>query len=196
MDHGVRVEGAGLDLGMSKAQLDLAFRVDAELAPRVLHVVQGQVGITEDPGIVFAAVVGSCVILCLCDPVAKVGGMAHFLFPGGEQCELHEARFGYPAMASLIGKLVKLGAKEERLQAKLFGGAKMHDGQRDVGKRNAEFAIHYLQEQKVTLVDQSLGGAQVRRIRYSPTQGISSESLLNDGMPHETLVPFGRNSNH
>lgn len=186
----------GKNLGMMEARLDLVKHADPALAPRVLHVVQGQVGVTQDPGVVFTAVVGSCVVVGLCDPVAKVGGVAHFLFPGGEEYERHEARFGFPAMASLIRQLVRLGAKKNQLQAKLFGGAKMHDGQRDVGLRNAEFATHFLHEQKVTLVDQSLGGVQVRRIRYTPTQGSSTVILLNDGMPHETLVPFGSNISH
>ena len=54
-------------------------------------------------------------------------------------------RYGSFAMESLINGLLKLGAKRERLEVKLFGGGHVLDVDMNVGDRNIEFVRHWLQ---------------------------------------------------
>src|SRR5262249_526475 len=68
-------------------------------------------------------IVGSCVAVCVWDPVTHSGGMNHFMLPHdvGEKCG--SPRYANYAITSLIQKVVGYGAAFANIQAKLFGGA-------------------------------------------------------------------------
>ena len=115
----------------------LAFQAPAAPTPRKVNIVQGEHFVTDDQGVTLTTVLGSCVAACLFDPKRGVGGMNHFLLAdsgaGGEAA----MRYGAYAMEVLINDLMKHGAARERLQAKVFGGAKMMTGLSDIGGGNA-----------------------------------------------------------
>ena len=116
-----------------------------------------------------STVLGSCVAACLFDPVRGVGGMNHFLLADGDGEEA--MRYGAYAMEVLINDLLKLGASRERLQAKLFGGAKMIERLNDIGADNARFARRFLATEGIPIVGESLGGRRARRIEFWPVGG-------------------------
>jgi chemotaxis protein CheD len=170
--------------------MSVGFAVETNGARWLRHVVPGKVGVSGQPDMVFTAVLGPSVVVCIYDPVAKVGGMAHFIFPGGEEYDPHETRFGGQALAVLISELIELGACVTRLEALLYGGAKLHDGRRDIGKRNIEFALSFLAREEIAVVGHGFGGDQVRRVRFSLMTGEAEEVFLSQGLPHETLTFF------
>lgn len=158
--------------------------------PRVLHVVQGRVAVSMDPRVMFTTVLGACVAVCLFDPQTKLGGMAHFMFPDGEDYALDETRFCQQAVTSLIAQVRELGGHTNRLHASLFGAANSRHGRRDIGRRNSDSALALIQLQGLPVVMQCLGGGQVRRVRFSPTTGVCVERSISDGLPHEALALF------
>ena len=88
-----------------------------------LHVIQGEHAVSTDAEALMTTVLGSCVAACLHDPVAGVGGMNHFLLAetaDGARVKEEEMRYGAYAMEMLINGLMKLGARRERLEAKLL----------------------------------------------------------------------------
>lgn len=153
---------------------------------RVVHVVQGAVGVSDDPHVVYTALIGSSVLLCLYDPVAKLGGMAHFLFPDGDA----DTRFGAVAIGELTQQMVACGGDISRSAAKLYGGAKLHEGRRDMGQRNAEFAKKALAELGISIAAQDLGGDIVRRVRFHASSGESAVVVQDHGMPNTSLAGF------
>ncbi|WP_050524915.1 chemotaxis protein CheD [Pseudorhodobacter wandonensis] len=157
---------------------------------RVLHVVQGQVAVSADPNVTFTTILGACVAVCLFDPEKRLGGVAHFLFPDGEMHAPHEQRFCNQAISDLMARVEEMGGNLNRLQASLFGGAKSHDGRRNIGKRNADSALRFLVSHDLAVVKRALGGEQVRRIRFSPTTGYCTERSMNDGWPHDTFGAY------
>lgn len=161
--------------------MEMSVITGVALGCRAIHVVQGQVGVSGQESIVFSAIIGSCVVVCLYDPVARVGGMAHVLFPGGEAYGQDETRFGQPAISKLISQISELGGAVERLQAKVFGGAKLHDGRRDIGKRNTDFALGFLAQKGILVTERGLGGDQVRRARFSTHDGICEQVFILSG---------------
>mgnify|MGYP000256457851 CR=1 FL=1 len=147
---------------------------------KVSHVIQGEYRVSDDPGIVLTTILGSCVATCLCDPVARVGGINHFLLPDGNGGDGLGFRYGLLAMELLINGLLKSGADKARLQAKLFGGARMNNSLVRIGDANAAFAREFLKAEGIRCQSESLGGTLARRIRYVPTTGAAQQMMLSD----------------
>jgi chemotaxis protein CheD len=145
-----------------------------------VHVVQGEQYVTDDPGAVLSTLLGSCVAACIRDPIAGVGGMNHFLLPGGRQQALdtEAQRHGVHAMELLVNALLQRGARRERLEAKLFGGARLIDGLTDVGRQNADFAEKFLADEGIRYIGGSLRGEHGRKIQYWPISGRARQSLM------------------
>ena len=133
-------------------------------------VVQGEYVVTDDPHAVLVTLLGSCVSACMRDPVSGVGGLNHFLLPGDDQ-RSDQMRHGVHAMELLVNGLLARGARRDRLEAKIFGGARMVSGLTDVGRQNALFAERFLKREGIPVVGSSLGGEQARRIQFWPVSG-------------------------
>ena len=137
--------------------------MDTALASRRVNIVQGEYHTTADPEVVLTTILGSCVAACLHDPVARLGGMNHFLLPGSDSAE-----HGVHAMELLVNDMLKRGARRDRLEAKLFGGARMLSGLTDVGTLNADFAERFTRRERITVTGGSLRGDRGRRIQFWP----------------------------
>jgi chemotaxis protein CheD len=120
-------------------------------------------------------VLGSCVSTCLRDPETNIGGMNHFMLPqhGGDPKSplSSSARYGAYAMEVLINQLLSLGAKRERLEAKVFGGGRVLAGLTDIGVRNAEFVREYLRRERVQMIAEDLGKDYARKVYFFPDTG-------------------------
>lgn len=150
------------------------------IASQRLHVVQGEYRSSDDPGLTLVTLLGSCVAACLYDAEAGVGGMNHFLLPGEDRDERggDARRFGAYAMEVLVNDLLKRGARRDRLQAKLFGGARLMDRLTDVGAQNADFAERFVRDEGLTFAGGSLRGAHARRVEFQPALGRARQALL------------------
>lgn len=148
---------------------------------RLVHVGQGEFEVSNDPDVVMTTVLGSCVAACIRDPGTGLGGVNHFLLPDREGgLEGDEARrYGVHAMEMLINKLLQAGARRDRLEAKLFGGACLFQRLKNIGADNAAFATRFLQAEGIPVRGGDLGGERARRIRYWPTTGQAFQRLLD-----------------
>lgn len=142
-----------------------------------VHVVQGEHHISDDPDVMLTTILGSCVAVCMRDPKTGIGGMNHFLLPEGRD---EGRRYGAYAMELLINELLRTGARRERLEAKLFGGARMFGGLSDVGASNAAFAEKFLRDEGIPVVGSSLGGLSARRVQYWPTTGRAQQRTVTN----------------
>jgi chemotaxis protein CheD len=150
---------------------------------RRIHIVQGEYKVSKDPDVVVSTLLGSCVAACIRDPAAGVGGMNHFLLPGedGRSYDQEAERYGDYLMELLINGLMKQGAHRDRLEAKLFGGARMMAGLSDIGKKNGEFAECYLKHEGIAVVGKDLGGERGRRLQYWPVSGRARQAYVASG---------------
>jgi chemotaxis protein CheD len=151
---------------------------DASQAAWVVKILPGEFYVTNDPEEVLVTVLGSCVSACIRDPVAKVGGMNHFMLvenksgsSGAWGNELASARFGNFAMEKLINGLLKRGCQRERMEIKVFGGANVISTRNQIGTDNSEFVLRYLKAEGLPCAAQDLGGTYPRRIIYFPMTG-------------------------
>ena len=145
---------------------------------RRLNIVQGEYHVSDDVGLMLTTILGSCVAACLHDPVAGVGGMNHFLLPGRDDASCLPDRHGVHAMELLVNGLLQRGARRERLQAKLFGGARMLQGLTDVGTLNAEFAERFVKRERIALTGGSLRGERGRRLQFWPVAGRARQMTI------------------
>ena len=143
-----------------------------------INIVQGEYHVSGDKVLSISTLLGSCVAACISDPVAQVGGMNHFLLPGDEAASPLVARHGVHLMELLINGLLKKGAARDRLEAKLFGGARTMQGLGDIGATNARFAQDFLKREGITITGGSLGGETGRRIQFWPASGRVRQKLV------------------
>jgi chemotaxis protein CheD len=144
-----------------------------------IHVVQGECRATDDPKVVLATILGSCVSACMHDTAARVGGMNHFLLPdGADDSNGASLRYGAYAMELLVNRLLTLGARRDRLEAKLFGGARLIQGLTDIGMKNSAFAQRYLRREGIRFSGGNTGGTHARRIQFWPVSGRVRQLLL------------------
>jgi chemotaxis protein CheD len=136
-----------------------------------VQITQGETYVTNSGQEVLTTILGSCIAACIRDEAAGVGGMNHFLLPGGNGIDRNALRYGANAMELLINELLKRGATRAGLEAKLFGGAAVVAGLSNVGAGNASFARQYLQDEGIRLVGGDIGGNHPRRIQYWPLSG-------------------------
>ncbi|WP_448204449.1 chemotaxis protein [Azospirillum sp. sgz302134] len=155
-----------------------------------LKVFLGHHLVSDRSDVMMVTTLGSCVAACVHDPATAIGGMNHFLLPEVPESEDGgtgtAARYGSVAMERLINDLLAKGARRERLEVKLFGGARVIDSSFDVGQRNARFALDYIRREGLKLVGQDLGGASARRIHYFPHTGKAMRKMLRPEALSET----------
>ena len=142
--------------------------------------------------VVLQTLLGSCVAVCLWDPVLRAGGMNHILLPGG-RLDPDNSRYGANAMELLINGLMKLGCDRYRLIAKAFGGANVLAGlkHRSTGDMNTAFVRKFLADEGIPLVAQRLGGAHGVQVRFSTDTG---EVLVRVGRRLEAAQDHPRRS--
>lgn len=162
----------------------------ASLRPR--HISQGEYATGGEGDRSITTILGSCVATCLYDPHHRIGGMNHFLLPESANSSISAASFGINAMELLINDLIKLGTTRSALKAKVFGGARMIAGLSDIGKKNAEFVLGFLQREGIECMGQSLGGDQARRVEFWPDTGRARQKLLGQAEIEETVTPVVR----
>ncbi|MGP9789105.1 chemotaxis protein CheD [Roseinatronobacter sp. NSM] len=108
--------------------------------------------------------------------------MNHFLLPDSAAGS-GDIRYAAAAMEMLINGLLRQGAVRSRMQAKLFGGARMMPSLPDIGRRNADAAQRILQTDGIRLVNGDLCGNEARRVRFWPTTGRVQVQLLGNDAP-------------
>jgi chemotaxis protein CheD len=152
-----------------------------------IHVVQGDYHVSADKGAVLTTILGSCVAACMRDPLAGVAGMNHFLLPG----EAGDAsmRYGVQSMELLVNGLLRLGAARDRLECKLFGGARLMANLSDIGEMNVAFAEAFLKNEGIAYLGGSVGGVKARRVEYWLGSGRARQFLVDAGQVAEQIRP-------
>ncbi|MFT4782475.1 MAG: chemotaxis protein CheD [Paracoccaceae bacterium] len=147
----------------------------------MILVIQGEYAVSDKPNVVISTLLGSCVSACLWDDKAHIGGLNHIVLSTEASGDSRSAYHGINAMEILINDLVKLGASRGRLQAKIFGGARMIKGLSDVGASNAAFVQSFLERDGIPCISKSVGGTSARKIQFWPTTGRARQMLVGAG---------------
>ena len=177
---------------------------DSSLDAYVVKVQPGDHYVTQAGDEAISTVLGSCVAACIRDPIAQVGGMNHFMLPqpgthseastGSWHGAAARLRYGNTAMADLLEQLQRLGGRLDRMEAKLFGAARLGVDQGMVGDGNARFAEAFLAQRGLPLRARELGGVWARRVAFQATTGRAFMTELREKAPVELATddkPWG-----
>ncbi|MBQ0166187.1 MAG: chemotaxis protein CheD [Treponema sp.] len=132
--------------------------------------------LTSKDDLFIATVLGSCISIALYDSVNKFGGLNHFMLPKSNKhspvSSEDEGRFGDFAMELLINDMLKNGSRHEDLRAKVFGGSSVLETTNEqmnmTGINNINFALSYLEEEKIPVLVNDTGGIFPRKIYFNP----------------------------
>lgn len=147
---------------------------DRHFDSQAAKVLPGEYYVTQRD-MVLVTVLGSCVTACIRDVDSGIGGMNHFMLPeeAGGSVTSTSARYGTYAMEVLINHLQKMGARRNRMEAKVFGGGAVMESlaSSNVGTRNAEFVLNYLKVEKIPIVAKDLLDSYPRKVYFFPGNG-------------------------
>lgn len=161
-----------------------------------LHVVFiGDMIVGDTPDDVLVAYgLGSCVVVCLYDPVARVGGMLHALLPtvlNGNKAEDNPTKFVDQGVFLLVDALVRRGGKRTRLVAKVCGGAQLLSARGlqaelnnecfNVGKLNVAATEAALHSSGLRIQAQATGGHDGRTVKLYLADGRVTVRTLEHG---------------
>jgi chemotaxis protein CheD len=142
--------------------------------------------------LMIVTVLGSCVSACIRDRARGMGGMNHFMLPASvEQSDEASvsARYGTYAMEILINQLLKMGARRQDLEAKVFGGGNVVKGfsVSNVGERNSRFVRDYLRVERIPVMAEDLLDIYPRKVYFFPATGrVLVRKLMK--MHNDTIV--------
>jgi len=170
------------------------FYFDSRFHFDAIKVLPGEYFVSSDD-IMIMTVLGSCIAACIWDSRVRAGGMNHFMLPEGDGFE-GGGRYGSYAMELLVNKLLKIGARRESMQAKVFGGAQVMAGftSMNVGERNTSFVLDYLATERIPVVSQDVLDIHPRKVCFFPTTGKALVKRLAHAHPETLAVEERRGS--
>ncbi len=120
---------------------------------------------------------GSCIGVCLYDPVANVAGMLHYQLPSASidagKAAQRPAMYADTGMELLMNEMFALGAQKQRLKVIVAGGASMMEdlASSSIGKKNQTAIRKIIFQQGLFIHSQDLGGTMPRTIYLNVSTG-------------------------
>ena len=166
------------------------FYRDTHFKTYAVKLMAGEYFVHDGDDILLTTTLGSCIATCLWDPETRVGGMNHFMLPGGD---VSSGRYGSYAMELLLIEMMKRGARRETLEAKVFGGGQMIQGvdSMNIGERNTAFAVDHLKTERIPIVARDVLGGCARKVCFLPATG---KVMVKRLIPHNRQAPQARAS--
>ena len=160
-----------------RGTLDTA--IDADPATRRLVVGIGEWAVSNRPGdIIITHGLGSCIAVCVFDPLTTVAGLLHFLLPEArinpDRARVQPAVFADSGIPLLLNAAAQQGLVRRRAIVKLVGGAEMTaapDVAFNTGRRNVLAARNLLWRSGVFVAGQDVGGTAARTAHLSVRTG-------------------------
>jgi chemotaxis protein CheD len=144
------------------------------------------IALSNDPNATLITyALGSCIGVTVYDPIAKVGGLLHFMLPFSRvnpaKAQQRPAMFGDTGIPLLFRSAYELGARKERLIVCAAGGAEIlnDEGHFRVGSRNRTMLRKLFWKNNI-LLDADETGGNISRTLSMPI-GTGTVSIRNRG---------------
>jgi chemotaxis protein CheD len=120
---------------------------------------------------------GSCIGLAIYDPVARVGGLLHYMLPESQidpqKAQKKPFMFADTGIPLLFKEAYRFGAAKNRIIVKVAGGSQILDdsGFFNIGKRNYMALRKILWRNNVLIKAEDVGGQVSRTLRLEVATG-------------------------
>lgn len=145
----------------------------------IIKVGMADLKVVKEPDILTTLGLGSCVGIALYDRVTKIGGLAHIMLPSSIQIKNNQnkAKFADTAIEMLVDEMIKQGASQGRLSAKISGGSQMFSFGSNgsdlmkIGYRNTIATKEMLNKLNIPILAEDTGGNHGRTIEFYTVNG-------------------------
>ncbi|HXT71294.1 MAG TPA: chemotaxis protein CheD [Vicinamibacterales bacterium] len=137
----------------------------------------GEFAVSDDPNATIVThALGSCVAVCLWDPLAKVAGLIHVLLPSASinpvRAKQQPAAFADTGLPIFFQSAYKYGVEKKRCRVQIVGGADVTGvGATAIGKRNVLAIKSLLWRNGVLIEREAVGGSSARSVSVCVTDG-------------------------
>lgn len=121
---------------------------------------------------------GSCIGVCLYDPMVKLAALLHIMLPlNMETGRKNPLKYADSGIRETLRAMEARGASRTRITAKIAGGAKMFEvtgngGLGNIGQRNIESVHMTLRREGIRLLAEDTGGTVARTLSFDPATGM------------------------
>ncbi len=128
-------------------------------------------------GMLVTYALGSCIGICLNDPLLKLGALIHIMLPlNMEAGRKNTMKYADTGIRETLRQMEAMGARRTRITAKIAGGAKMfEDGGGslgNIGLRNIESVHMNLKKEGIHLLKEDVGGSVARTLLFDVNSGL------------------------
>ncbi len=121
---------------------------------------------------------GSCIGICLYDPVIKLGALIHIMLPlNMEAGRTNTMKYADSGIRETIKQMEIRGASKARITAKIAGGAKMFEvnggALGNIGQRNIDSVHLVLKREGIRLQRECVGGSVARTLLFNVADGMA-----------------------
>ena len=138
----------------------------------------GEIKFSHKPAIFSCSGLGSCVLLFVYEPNSTISGVAHIMLPDSSNSRTldNKALYADTSTSLLIQKLIAIGATQERLKAKIVGGANLFSWASSqemtrLGEYNIEKVKYELIKNRIYIAAEEVGGTLYKTVRCHSLTG-------------------------
>ncbi|HEX2394572.1 MAG TPA: chemotaxis protein CheD [Bacteroidales bacterium] len=128
-------------------------------------------------------ILGSCVCVCLYDPVRQIAAMNHFMLPANNKMDEIVLRYGDTSLRTMLAEMLKMGSEKPDIRASVLGGSSMFRQGSDrfnIGRNNLEAALDFLRENEIQIELIEGGGNKGRKIIFDTATGIINLKMIKN----------------
>lgn len=147
--------------------------------------------VAKDADILVTYALGSCVGICLYDPILKLAGLSHIMLPSVKEftdpkAAAQTAKYADTAIELMMKKMLSMGAGKIRLRAKIAGGAQMfapvnNTNLAGIGERNVQAVKKELARLSIPIVAEDTGKNYGRTLYLTSADGVMRIKSVNKG---------------
>ncbi len=132
---------------------------------------------TQLSGELITYALGSCIGICLYDPMVKLAALIHIMLPiNMEAGRKNTMKYADTGIRETLKQMEARGARRVRITAKIAGGAKMFDvpgngSLGNIGQRNIECVRLTLKRENIKILAEDLGGTVARTLSFDAATG-------------------------
>lgn len=144
----------------------------------MVHVGIAEYKLCASPQKISTLGLGSCLGVVLYDKAVKICGMAHIMMPDSKRISKNSNRmkFADTCLEDMYQELLRQGARQASLVAKIAGGARMFAYNENmeslnIGQQNVDAVRKLLREWNIPIISEDVGSDYGRTIEFDTVTG-------------------------